>query len=692
MDPPEDRGAGVASRLLKQFRKLDADGTGTASLEDVVAVIAGCDRGRVCEEACRRFLSSFRYETARGIDYEQLLRDLYGCDRQTVVRKPDNLIQVQKLCDPSSHAMRILKLEDRAITLPQLQSLWEYVEGHCEAQGWTSSKPEAEDGALCKDTIDFYDVQHWVVKPATRMQQCSYVELVATGAQRPLWFAAHAWGCPLCEFQRCLRQHQEDRMLPNDAAYWIYAFAKSPWCASEEASRDPAQPSVWRALVGAQGTVSVVDGEGILFSRVWCAYEMFVAMTWTPGSHLRDIYTAYGHTGKAVGLTDGVVAVDTAEADEELAPLNNKLSRERGFPVGLAAKSLEMDIHRMRASHTNDWRHILNAIANVDELGGEPPAEHSNYDKVARLLRGFVAVRCWRLALESSSPDIGRFSQALRESDLERVELQLHGLERLTGNMEEFVKALPVGRDTRSLSLQFGLLRAADATSFARGVGQLRQLRSLTCDLIGTFRGPESAKEVFLEGLRQLHQLNSLTLRLYRNTLGVEGATALASALRALTQLTSLRLVLCDTSFGESCRVLAAALGDLRRLTNLSLWHCNDDLGVEGASALAAALAELQLVRKLRLVLSNTALGEEGGGILAAALGNMTQLASLELDLNNNALGAAGGDALAAALQKLQLTKIQLDLRSNSLSAEATSTLSSLAATAGGGFVCARFV
>ena len=42
-----------------------------------------------------------------------------------------------------------------------------------------------------------YDVMRWVVIPATKEKQCSYVELVApegTTAQTPMWFVSHWYG------------------------------------------------------------------------------------------------------------------------------------------------------------------------------------------------------------------------------------------------------------------------------------------------------------------------------------------------------------------------------------------------------------------------------------------------------------------------------------------------------------------
>lgn len=135
---------------------------------------------------------------------------------------------------------------ERGITLHQLRTLWLHVQCRCVPEGWMSVSgelltPERVDmcdlmpphthlytaqlsrvpyssqcslnEALCTYYVHLrvrpvcvpcaclsapllggshrYDLMRYVVKPATRKEQCSYVELVAAAPQRPSWVVIH---------------------------------------------------------------------------------------------------------------------------------------------------------------------------------------------------------------------------------------------------------------------------------------------------------------------------------------------------------------------------------------------------------------------------------------------------------------------------------------------------------------------
>jgi GTPase SAR1 family protein/Ran GTPase-activating protein (RanGAP) involved in mRNA processing and transport len=142
--------------------------------------------------------------------------------------------------------------------------------------------------------------------------------------------------------------------------------------------------------------------------------------------------------------------------------------------------------------------------------------------------------------------------------------------------------------------------------------------------------------------------LTALTsLDLQGNTIGDEGAKAIAAALRGLSLL-DLR----DNSVGvEGAKAIAAGLPSL---ISLNLWGNN--IGDEGAKVIAAALPGLT---SLNLGRSNV--GDEGAKAIAAAALGLTSLV-----LTHNHIGDEGAKAIAAALPGLSL----LDLRDNSVGVE----------------------
>ena len=96
---------------------------------------------------------------------------------------------------------QIPKTEERAITLQQLDAtVWTQIERRCAAEKWEGSRPgpPGDDGkptwtsvSLEPATVCLYDVDTYIIRPATVARQCSFVELVALAAQLPISFVSH---------------------------------------------------------------------------------------------------------------------------------------------------------------------------------------------------------------------------------------------------------------------------------------------------------------------------------------------------------------------------------------------------------------------------------------------------------------------------------------------------------------------
>ncbi|CAK0866673.1 unnamed protein product [Prorocentrum cordatum] len=176
-------------------------------------------------------------------------------------------------------------------------------------------------------------------------------------------------------------------------------------------------------------------------------------------------------------------------------------------------------------------------------------------------------------------------------------------------------------------------------------------------------------------------------LNLSYNSMGDEGAAALAEALRAPGALPSLQtLNLSFNSMGaEGAAALAEALrapGALPSLQTLNLARI--DVGDEGAAALAEALRAPGALPSLQeLVLARNRVGNEGAAALAEALRAPDALPSLQtLYLSVNDVGAEGAAALAEALRGPgALPSLQeLVLSFNSMGAEGAAALALRAA------------
>ena len=202
--------------------------------------------------------------------------------------------------------------------------------------------------------------------------------------------------------------------------------ANRQWHLADDVTADPSETSFHKAILLSRGTIAIVDKLGMYFDRIWCCYEIFVALT--VKEEMRDeqvrgepftydLYTAthYKHestpdwTGAvahatyyygvvdAVGITDGVVAADRGYSpDYDLTSLNDvgvyseagevKANREAGFPKLLVDKAIRAQTQAGKASVDADRRHILNTIIGEKDLDAEAPTDHANYEAINALL------------------------------------------------------------------------------------------------------------------------------------------------------------------------------------------------------------------------------------------------------------------------------------------------------------------
>ena len=190
----------------------------------------------------------------------------------------------------------------------------------------------------------------------------------------------------------------------------------------------------------------------------------------------------------------------------------------------------------------------------------------------------------------------------------------------------------------------------------------IKGLNFKTVDLQHNDFGIEGAKAL-ASAIRENASLTSVNLS--HSQLGPEGAKELAPAICKSTSITSINLN--DNYVGpEGAKALAPAIRKLTSI-NLRLNH----LGLEGAEALAPAIRDSASLTSINLRLNH--LGLEGAKALAPAIRDSASLTSI--DLEHNQLGAEGAKALAPALRD-SASVTCLDVRHNGISGDGASQLS----------------
>ena len=74
--------------------------------------------------------------------------------------------------------------------------------------------------------VNLYDLDKYVIRPATEEKQCAMVELMASGEQPPDFFVSHYWAEPILEFFKCLLEHSWARGFEKKerVPQWAAAF------------------------------------------------------------------------------------------------------------------------------------------------------------------------------------------------------------------------------------------------------------------------------------------------------------------------------------------------------------------------------------------------------------------------------------------------------------------------------------
>eukprot|EP00931_Biecheleriopsis_adriatica_P023252 TRINITY_DN14724_c0_g1_i1.p1 TRINITY_DN14724_c0_g1~~TRINITY_DN14724_c0_g1_i1.p1 ORF type:complete len:502 (+),score=101.79 TRINITY_DN14724_c0_g1_i1:37-1506(+) len=387
---------------------------------------------------------------------------------------------------------------ERAITLRQLKAVYAEIEKRCVKEQWVSTGGPSAGQPLKPEEVNLYDAMKYFILPATGDEQCSYVELVAKGPQKPLYFVSHWWGEPVRDFVLCLEQHAEDHKLDEDTAYWVCAYANNQYNLLHDVSADPSQSAFHAAIQQSKGTVSIVDKQGIVFSRVWCVYEIWLSST--IANYTFECYTAHHHEiwgskREAVGLVEGcafhnnkVHNIHNQKHGDREFP-GYKTQREAHFPKDLLNKCVQLSLETAQATVEQDRRSILNTIAGRkgNELTKDPPADHDGYVKVNRLVRGKFANQTLMAGLKSAPEERARYMDALKYSPMTSLFVDV------PGDLAEEAQLQLV--DSLPPVLESMVMRGCSVMS--EGLGKLPNLKSLNLSQSGKLTSlPESIGEL----------------------------------------------------------------------------------------------------------------------------------------------------------------------------------------------------
>eukprot|EP00930_Biecheleria_cincta_P083151 TRINITY_DN72779_c0_g1_i1.p1 TRINITY_DN72779_c0_g1~~TRINITY_DN72779_c0_g1_i1.p1 ORF type:complete len:669 (-),score=97.88 TRINITY_DN72779_c0_g1_i1:264-2270(-) len=542
----------------------------------------------------------------------------------------------------------IPQTELRGITLPQLHTALSCATALCMEELWTSTRPEDKDLPLSHETINLYDLVHYLVKPATASRKCSHVELVASGMQTPVWFVSHWWGEAVANFIACLKQHSKDRGLDEHSPYWVCAYANNQHAIDAELGVTVEETPFFRALQIAHGTVSILDAEAVVFTRAWCGYELYISVIARGSDFLHDIYTAVKSNSmlSAVGLVDGFAVADAGFIDSRPDP-RSKAMREARFPAHFQQAALQFHVTEAKASVQSDLDMILRTITDPCALD-------------ATVASKVCAAQLGQMMLSSEVIEAELFErelEALQKSRLRKLVVSLPSyLPAATSadRLSQVCGALPTTLEDIRFEKTGKGATAGVAALLARST-VLASIRLQGC------RIDDSDVAVLASSIltnltlgAQVPDTNTLSgsltsLNLNLNSIGDIGAKMLAVSLSSNASLTSLDLG--NNAIGDEG---AEALAQSKALRHLDVGN-NGRITARGTKALVDGLSECLV----KLSLSGNKLLDEGAVAVGSALKHGSVLT--ELDLSFNDIGATGLAHLSASLRTSCLKRLRLE-------------------------------
>ena len=177
-----------------------------------------------------------------------------------------------------------------------------------------------------------------------------------------------------------------------------------------------------KAMSICEGTVSILDAGCVVYSRIWCIFELFKSVMGDNSNYEFDIYTEIdtdidGDKG-AVGITHGYTSSDYGTS-------SIKKKRESEFPLDRILQASNVDVKQAQASVESDRKIILNMITGLSE-DDAVVNDHDKYDELNNILRGiFVTPVLERIIREEDVDTITRCLDIVKASNSRIIDLDL---------------------------------------------------------------------------------------------------------------------------------------------------------------------------------------------------------------------------------------------------------------------------
>eukprot|EP00440_Ansanella_granifera_P022948 gb/GFBE01024925.1/.p1 GENE.gb/GFBE01024925.1/~~gb/GFBE01024925.1/.p1 ORF type:complete len:664 (+),score=137.47 gb/GFBE01024925.1/:1-1992(+) len=305
----------------------------------------------------------------------------------------------------------IARVEDRAITLPQLQRCVEFSKARCHR--WRDQAPatvsRTSGRKLHIDWMNWCHLHDWLVSPVCKAKNCSLVEMLTSTEQPPAFYLVHWWGDLIGNVLATMKAHINARQLPEDTKYWMAFGAIRPHVTQELIQSDPKNTRFFQGMSAAGfKVVLALDPKtdhtqmGTCFNRLWCLYEL--SMCLGQQSTQLDIM----QRGKREKGTLVTQFLTQEEKDSELRAVGSgykaKADREKYMGFQIMDHAVNVSFPSAQITDPRQRQKMLNAWARRDPKA-EVLERHDNYTKLVTQLRSLFALAFWRRTMSGAVSD-----------------------------------------------------------------------------------------------------------------------------------------------------------------------------------------------------------------------------------------------------------------------------------------------
>jgi len=192
----------------------------------------------------------------------------------------------------------------------------------------------------------------------------------------------------------------------------IQAYANNQHKIADEMVTNP----FLKAMSICEGTISILDAGCVVYSRIWCIFELFKSVMGGNSNYEFDVYTEIDGDRGAVGITHGFIPSDSADS-------YCKKLRETEFPLDRILQATNVDVKQAEASVESDRKFILNTITG-QSLDDAVVDDHDKYDELNNILRGiFVTPALERIIKEKDVSTITRCLDIVKASNARMIDL-----------------------------------------------------------------------------------------------------------------------------------------------------------------------------------------------------------------------------------------------------------------------------